>query len=132
MQVYRIETACGEGPFGASMAVWAYNTENLMGGNCFSPPGAHDEAPETELHQFYKESGGGCMPDYIRFGFESIDQLENWFRCTSGRRAMQHCGVNIQVYDVPEEYVMRGNWQVIFNKKQAVWVRSVDLVTLEE
>jgi hypothetical protein len=61
------------------------------------------------------------MPEAMRYycGFASTDQLLAWFDSEALRTAMNDVGITLYEYEVADEYVMHGEYQVMFRKDLA-------------
>lgn len=124
MLIYRFENEAGMGCFWTGCA-YRYNEATTLEDDCYDPPGPFSECASTELHKHHRDKGlKGLL-----FGFSSKASLRRWFTCAKGRRAMTEC--RLVVYEVPSEAVLRGNWQVVFNPKQATLVDVLDKGTLK-
>jgi hypothetical protein len=60
-----------------------------------------------------------------RFACRSKPQLRMWFRSAKGRKAMQKQGGNMVTYWVPDEHVVHGRYQVVFDYAKATKVSTV-------
>lgn len=70
--------------------------------------------------------GFGAMlthSDWI-FGFGSPDSLYDWFR--GWGHLLENCGYQVTVFDLPEEHVIIGQYQAIFDPWHARRVETLD------
>lgn len=126
MRIYRIEDAItGRGPWWCDeddRGATAYDAvRNPDYPSCYSPPNVREDVPDLP----------SCSCD-ILCGFLSLAQLECWFGCADGRRAMARRGFEGKIYDVPDGHVWRGAWQCAFDRSAATSLGSFDLETLTE
>lgn len=126
IKVYRFEDNRGDGCFNNGGA-YEYNMNTTLEDDCYAPPGPFDENPSSSLHKHYAANGLCGM----RFGFSSKASLRRWFTCAKGRRAMAISDNIIAVYEVPSAFVLKGDWQVIFDRDQARYVGKLNLTTLK-
>lgn len=66
------------------------------------------------------------FPPSYSFGFESNEQLREWFSW-SERACLAHHGYVISVYSVSSRMIRKGRKQIVFNKKKAKFVKEMDL-----
>ena len=114
--VYRIENSTGEGPFAAA----------LKGKNGLTPANLVNRLFKTGVDWPPPE---GTYPRYFRFGFASLDQLKTWFPPTT-HPVLKSWGLDINVYEVPEDHVIDDVEQVVFNPMLAKKVEG-NLVPLQ-
>lgn len=69
--------------------------------------------------------GLGNIYDYEVCGFTDLDALFSWFRV--GMDKMRAAGFLLHVYDVDEDYMRKGNKQVVFDPSGATLVDTMDL-----
>lgn len=113
LQVYRVEDEDGVGPYRSDKNYVAFA---LFGGDALSN-GARPCPWYDNLKQF---------GDSHFFGFESMEQLLEWFPRECLQRLFD-AGFRVRVYAVAPDYVMRGGKQVAFIKDQARQLREVTL-----
>lgn len=72
-----------------------------------------------------------CLMHYYRFGFASLDQLSFWVYKDEWRRELEDEGYCVDVFrvsdDAPEEAMVVGRTQVIFNPQYAEIVETIAL-----
>ncbi|UTS52069.1 hypothetical protein [Synechococcus phage BUCT-ZZ01] len=61
------------------------------------------------------------------FGFESIEQLQKWFRIEDHRKIFSFEGVKLVVYEVDLQYVYRGNTQIFFEMDKASKIENLEI-----
>lgn len=127
MLVYRIEDERGRGAFGDTGFYHHHDVVASMDG--ITPSSIHPtpRCPKergTPLHEMY---GEGFLRDYPnhRFGCRSLHQLRMWFRSPAGCQAMADNGALLATYWVPDQYVVRGRYQVAFNINHAIQIEKV-------
>jgi hypothetical protein len=72
----------------------------------------------TELHKAYVD-GKICDGSPYIFGFHRIDDIYVWF-CPVTIGYWEATNLSIYEYDVPDEHVIKGTRQVIFDPKYAI------------
>lgn len=134
MLVFRLEDRItGDGPFKCALSnVYDKSREsNVIG--AWEHPG-----PDREITGFlskfnrlsaiwakrHKSTDRYCF-DVARFGFDSTDQYHLWFRSAKGRTAMAQLNGVIRVYRVHANQVIRGQYQVVFNRMKAKMIREL-------
>jgi hypothetical protein len=132
VKVYRIEHAeTGQGPFSCGIR-HKYDEAHRCRDRDHSaanPPGPLSYGEHgTALADLYDKRGSEAV-SYV-FGFESLKQLKGWFRSKLGRRALAQEGMVLATFEVPENAIARGNWQVAFKRSQAYRLANMDLVEL--
>lgn len=104
MIVYRLETVCGRGVFTPGHA---YSVS--------APAPSRHPSPQQEKLPI---QGLNC-------GFKSLRQLRLWFN-KKQRKELAKSGriskILLSTYDVPDEFVHIGKFQVTFDKRKAVLV----------
>lgn len=100
VSVFRVEDACGEGPYVSDSPVIA--AMNAMHGDVHHPSPADD----TLLSEPYPDEN--CC-------FATLEQLEEWFAGYEDELA--DAGYEISVYTVPRENVRYGISQALFRRE---------------
>ncbi|MGV1762783.1 hypothetical protein [Rhizobium rhizogenes] len=122
MLVYRIEHENGQGAFDAGLAR-LHDDHTSLGVSAYDHPAPRSYGEQgTPLARLF---GYSDEQQNYYFGCRSKPQLRMWFRSEAGRRAMAAEGGMMVTYDVPEEHLARGRYQVAFRKDHATQVSAV-------
>ena len=109
VDVYRVEHyTSGDGPYGADPS-WQDSWHCADNG-----------------HPAPKFDGLEWFPLSYFFGFESYEQLLEWFSW-SERECLSHHDYVISVYSVSSRMIRKGGKQIVFNKKKAKFIKWMDL-----
>lgn len=69
--------------------------------------------------------------DEYFFGFATLYQLKRWICKQAWRQAMHDMGGKVEVFEVPQEYTIRGNCQIVFKMEESKKVSTLRLDTLK-
>lgn len=118
MIVYRVEDENGLGAFASSLVRNAMVDCSMAGIDYLSP--TRHPCPNDEIYEFrsWWENDYVTASKY-HFGFESIEQLLNWFDDRHIRKAMRINGGVVQTYHINPRFVVKGGYQLVFYKKLA-------------
>lgn len=109
VEVYRVEHYdSGKGPYSADFN-WT---------DCW-----HDA---ENGHPVPRLDGLESFPQSYCFGFETHEQLREWFSW-SERARLGHNGYVISVYSVSSRMIRKGSKQIVFNKKKAKFIKEMGL-----
>ena len=121
MLVYRIEDEKGWGAFAGLHHEHDIHAADEGVKTAFRHPSAHCGAEAgTALAKWAYIDGRG-----MRFACRSKPQLRMWFRSEAGRKAMADDGGVMVTYDVPEQHIIRGRYQLVFDPKHATKLSTV-------
>ena len=142
-RIYRIELPDGSGPFWRTTGSYIYDDNRAGGPSASYHPGPTSMSLDCQLSEDTSQLGdfysdGLCQHDNrgrakirYQFAFASLDQLREWFPDVDGRAAMKEAGFEISVYDIPEDDLVVGHYQVAFHPEDATHVNSLDIETFE-
>ena len=109
MRVYRLETADQTGVFSAGV-VREY--ADVSGDHPYGGPDPYDEG-------LYLDSGDHC-------GFKDQSQMQRWFPSIAEfPEPFIESDVALSIYEVPDNYVQVGEWQIVFNLDYADRIERV-------
>lgn len=112
MIIYRVENSEGWGPFsseisdklfGEILRKWAEHTNSL--------PTPEEDLKEEDKKILYKNF------TFFKHGCESLDQLKMWFGDFLPK--LEELGFKISTYEVQEEFILRGQYQILFDYRKA-------------
>jgi hypothetical protein len=132
MIIFRFEKTTDErdGPFGGDHGTQpslAYDkvATSLGFSSAYDGPTLFNHTEEgTDAHKHVITAG----LKGFHFGFESLEQLDDWFSCPEGRQAMEEKGCKLFKFSVPDDYVLRGSHQVLFRRDKADSRQEFDAV----
>ena len=113
MKIYRLENSRSEGPY-ITTATSPFLYDALY--KVKSWDDAHP-TPAGEGMDRYKQ-----ISTYV-CGFSSRAQFEAWFPYES-HTAFNAAGFSVSEYEVPDEHVEHGRYQVMFDRAEATFVKS--------
>ena len=136
MFVYRIEDSHGRGLF-SGLYILSYMRAVKRRHNPYDMPCPESSEEEgSDLYVFYEkevyEHGRGTLDSFLVFGCSSKKQLKQWVKYAEGRRTLSHHGIRFVKYKVEKQHIIRGHFQVVFNKDYAEKICELDPVTLKE
>jgi len=99
--IYRVETDNGIGPYVSFFTAWLQAA--VVCGE-----------PEEDLHPSPEHSGLGFTKHGERFGFDTLEDVFQWFYAEPIIRALEEDGYGVSVYEVPEHSIARGIRQLKF------------------
>jgi len=125
MIVYRIEDGEGLGPYKSGL----FNIHRAI---------AREEiARDDRLYAlsrsapFILNQTARCWGDVIGkhdiFGCETADDLRLWYPSPAGCAAMAEAGARLAAYDASECSIIRGNWEVAFDRRTATRLGEASL-----
>ena len=77
-------------------------------------------------HPLPKFDGLESFPPSYFFGFETYEQLREWFSYSERARLGRH-GYVISVYSVSSRMIRKGSKQIVFNKGKAKFIKEMGL-----
>ena len=117
MRVYRVERPeSGDGPYNGPYIVEGMgraHTDNE------THPNPHNDAGLAGRDWY----GKSC-------GFDSLDAYRAWF--CRWRKRLSAEGYVLSVYEVPRKFVLKGEYQAMFDKRKARLMQRLDTKTLKE
>lgn len=123
MKIYRVESSDGTGPYAtatyARPRYWAkaYDVDQEMCPSYWCIDGDFDRHPSPE------EDGMGVPSEDHHFGFETPEALREWFYIKENDAFLLDMqGMQVVVYEVPIQQVVKGYNQLMFNKTEATKV----------
>jgi hypothetical protein len=141
MLVYRYENPTNRlGPFNdgdgtGHNSIWAYErTISRHAHDPYNMPAPHQEPAHTALGQWaakHSRTSKRGWPKSMVCGFADLQDLKRAFGSTRGRVAMGRCGCYPAVYEVPDEHVLHGEAQVMFDRRKAKLVHWLAPDTLQ-
>lgn len=78
---------------------------------------------DSEHCVIWEEVGNQGFSSRHFCGFESMEQLYNWFR--GFITSLFECGYVFKTYNVPDQYVLRGRYQLAFEMDKAEVVEVI-------
>jgi hypothetical protein len=120
--VYRIENEHGHGAYRIPVE-W----------RSFSQPYSDTRHPgpsDDPLLRPYWTLMSGRMKDHYFFGFESIEQLKNWFFDREWLEDLHNSGAKLSIYQSNEDDVIYGRTQLIFLRARALHICRRELISL--
>lgn len=112
VDVYRVEHyTSGDGPYGVYSS-WEDSWHCADNG-----------------HPVPRLDGLESFPPSYSFGFESHEQLREWFSL-SERARLARLGYVISVYSVSSRMIRKGGKQIVFNKKRAKLIKFINEMDL--
>lgn len=120
--VLRVEDRAGHGPYYNYdyQYTWGRTDEDDDEQSHWITPGA-----DPGLSERWGELG-----DAYHFGFADEAQFRRWFSKEKWLTALAKAGFKLAVYEVPEDYIVKGTAQVCFNIRQAERVLAIDLAEI--
>jgi len=124
--VLRVENVAGEGMY-CSTPGWS----TLIGTTikCDEWPGPEDDDGLKDHFTGWGAPLFGGWGD-MRFGFSGPNQLRRWI-CDEHRKLLHGGGYHVSVYEVPEDSVIIGDRQAVFDKEHASLVRTHPLTDID-
>lgn len=125
MFVFRVESKIdGSGPYvgkTSSSSCWVYESKSNMNANHRPGPRECDKIYELyKTDDFYK----------YNFGFISLSQLKKWFTARDRIILNKHNYI-CNVYEVDDNFVVKGTNQCCFIKDNAKLVQSIETNTIK-
>ena len=91
---------------------------NCMGMDAFKHPSPHNDKP---LKEFMRQHHGNTLPYCYHCAVISLDQLFHWFgEYEYEMRVLSNEGFKVAMIEVPENAVVRGDFQVLFDCTEVV------------
>lgn len=117
MLIYRVENSKRQGPYHSSQNVLAeHSIRNKSEPRHPSPK--HDQGLCSNLVELFGEGGAEDFPMKYRFGFSSIEQAKKWICKKSWAKSLRKNGFSISVFEVPDEFCIKGTHQVMYESKR--------------
>jgi len=69
--------------------------------------------------------------ELYRFGFKDYAQMEKWIYNSDWRMELEVCDMQMNVYDVPDQFTMVGDTQITFRLDKAVKIATLKPTALE-
>lgn len=126
MLIYRFENNKGCGPYQILDKDGYYLVKSLEK-HGHDDDGDHPNLFEDQINPFQTVSTQSigelwkCGLYNVRFGFRTLQQAYQWFT-PSEVLGMAQYGITMEIYDVPDEFIIIYGHQVVFNKEKAVKV----------
>lgn len=123
VQILRVETESCVGPYRNSRLDF-YDHEASNG----QPTPPDDVLLRNNLEQLIEEGYGETRGDVIDgnvFGFLNLEQLNNWFNNPPDRMKLYMYDYGISIYEINEADIILGNSQIIYDKQDTEFIRSV-------
>lgn len=114
MKIYRLENSRSEGPYCTNKATPSLH-DALSKVNSYdeSHPNPYDEG----MKRFQQSATYVC-------GFSSRAQFEAWFPYES-HDLFDRAGFSVSEYEVPDEHVEHGRYQVMFDRAEANFIQTI-------
>lgn len=106
MKVWRVQNLHGQGPYIGFNESWT-TKEHI-------PPNNPDPSEDQFLSYFWRNLSHNVRKFYL-CGFDSIESLNNWFS-KQELTNLETMGFFVTVLDIPDELVVNGDKQIIFQK----------------
>lgn len=130
VKVYRVVGESGRGMYAGNLyyqSCYCKARDNLhpLAATTHRQPGPYHDAALRDKWQALDDT-----EDYF-FGFATLYQLKRWICKQAWRQAMHDNGGTIEVFEVPQEYTIRGDCQIVFKMVEARKVSNLRLDTLK-
>ena len=123
--VYRLETASGSGVFDSGAASWAQGYARQHGEkNPYEHP-----APcfDKRLYPKWKKLSA---PHQWYFGLADLAQYYTWFESEGQRQVLADEGVQLNVWEATDQYMIVGDHQAVFRRSKATLIATLHPATL--
>lgn len=124
MVVYRVENEEGVGPYHSS---WYYHSEiGYLHSNSKHPSIQTDKIIEGKI-------GRLSYDEYKKYfcGFKSLLQYKEWFSLRLRKLLKKH-NFKLNIYKIDKRNVIQSDKQIVFKLSKAKFVKTIDLVTMED
>lgn len=111
MKVFRVETKVNKGPYGSSDE---YQAAKL--------------SYKQDVHPLPTADGILCVLQGHYFGFESLEQLNNWFDIDDRKYLKKH-KFRVSCYEVDRRFVTVGGTQLVFFLSKASLIETIDITS---
>lgn len=129
--VYRVLNSKGSGMYQGGFYYDACTDENGR-----SDDDAHtghiqpDPHGDSELRDKWCDLDWGVRSELL-FGFSSLEQLQRWIHKHTWRKKMNELGGKIAVFEVPDDHLLTGECQVVFNPQAVTHLHNLNVETFE-
>lgn len=121
MIIFRIEAIDGNGPFRHVVPDLNLTLATIhdWSGTAGRMPGPWEERWSDEQRYVDLWTGRLYIGSVIKFGCVSLTQLRDWFNSREGTERMADHGAVLAAYEVPDEFLLTGSCQVLFDAGHA-------------
>lgn len=110
MKVFRFEDSSGIGPYRSNIS-----SPDIKFDSFRHPLPYEDSKLSSKTEEYGIDLKYGTLPEFLRFGFSSLDQLRNWFYSNNMLIELHRAGFVLKIYE--SNAVYEGWSQCLFDKR---------------